>query len=113
LGRRKSERGRERGRRPFSRLNGIKEAPERREISGEQKSLTRTKPSGSERRERLFWGERKATEAAEESRKVFLGTARVERGVRKDPPTPEEEESSEERSPRALGAERGFQGKGS
>jgi len=53
------------------------------------------------RRERLFWGE-KATEAAEEGRKVFLGTARVERRVRKDPLTPGEEQSSEERSPRAL-----------
>jgi hypothetical protein len=60
---------------------------------------------------RLFWGE-EATEAAEGGREVFLGTARVERRVRKGRPTPEEEEGFEERSPRVLGGERTFRGSG-
>jgi len=84
-------RGEEKGGDALFRGPAEREAREVRKLRRADKSLTRTNPSGSERRERLFWGEFKATEAAEKGRKVFFKTARVERRVRKDPPTPGKE----------------------
>jgi len=76
---RKKREGKEKVEKTFSKAKR-REKPERLESSGEQKALTRFKPSGSKRRARLTWGE-KATEAQWEGREVFLKSARVESEV--------------------------------
>jgi len=76
---RKKREGKEKVEKTFSKAKR-REKPERSESSGEQKALTRSKPSGSKRRVRLTWGE-KATEAPWRGREVFPRSARVESEV--------------------------------
>lgn len=58
----------------------------------------------------LDWGEQ-AAEAPVQGREVLRGSARAERRFGNGSSIPGVEESSEERSLRALRAERGFRGK--
>jgi len=76
---RKKREGKEKVEKTFSKARRS-EKPERSESSGEQKALTRFKPSGSKRRERLPWGE-EATEAPRRGREVLPWSARVESEV--------------------------------
>lgn len=85
--------------------------PERSESPREQEVPTRTKPSGSEEGHG-FSGGRKTLRRRYEAGKVSWESARAERWTGNGSPTPGEEESSEGRSPRVLGAERGFRGNG-
>jgi len=86
--------------------------PERFEVPGEQGVLSRPKKSGCIKGYRFFGGSKtlkrrhKAGRLCEKAheRKGWLETVT---------PITKEEKSSEGRSPRALGAEKGFQGSGS
>jgi len=80
--------------------------PERSESSGEQEVPTRAKDSGC-KKGHGFPGGMKAVGAPGQGRDGFAGKCRNGRGTRKGFSITREEESSEERSPRALGAERG------
>jgi len=103
----KSEKGRKEERDFFS---GVKRGkPERSESSREQKAPTRTNPLGS-REGHGFSGGRKPLKRRSEAVKGLEGSARAEREIRKGFSITGEEKSSEERSPRALGTERGSPG---
>lgn len=86
--------------------------PERLESSREQEVPTRAKHLGSEEGHG-FLGGRKPLEHRGKVVKVLTRSARAERRIRKGFSITWEEESSEERSPRALGVERDPPGLGS
>jgi hypothetical protein len=83
--------------------------PERSESSREQSAPTRTNPSGGTKGHG-FLGGSKPLERRGKAVRVLSESAGTERGTREGFSITREEESSEERSPGALRAERGPQG---